>query len=274
MPSETVRQWLTSAWSGCLLVHGNCDAFIAESSLSLLCAKAVGIFSAKPKIFVLGYFCGPHTQTNHPRDNAIGTVSILLGQLILQSEQPNLDLGLAVFDPKKLRGSKEDALPDLLWMFRKCILRLPHAYTIYCIIDGISFCETSQRRDITLIVLHNLCQIVTKARDIVFKFLVTAPGRSQSIYRLFDHDELLDVPWYIQNDAPDILDYTLNDLAEMSARRPNLTRGSSGSEELQELHDWWDRNDSRESLVFVEVKHNRTMPVLAVVSSVLSRPGC
>ena len=121
-------------------------------------------------------------------------MNILLGQLILQSEQPNLDLDLAVSDPKKLRGSKEDDLPDLPWMFRKCILRLPHAYTIYCIIDGISFYETSQRRDTTLIVLHNLRQIVPKARDIVFKLLVTAPGRSQSVYRLFENDKILDVP--------------------------------------------------------------------------------
>ena len=207
--SEMVRQWLGSAWSGCLLVQGNSDASLAISPLSLLCAKAIGIFSARKAVFVLRYFCGLHTRISKARDDATGMMNNLLGQLILQSERLGMDLDLADFGPEDLRGAKEDHLPSLLAMFRKCILRIPYAYTIYCIIDGISFYETSQRRDSTLDVLHRLRRIITKAKDGVFKLLVTAPGRTRSVHRLFERDEILHVPEYVQSDAQGFLDDSL-----------------------------------------------------------------
>ena len=250
--SEMVRQWLGSAWSGCLLVQGNSDGSSAKSPLSLLCAKAIGIFSARQSVFVLRYFCGLHTRISKPRDNATGMMNNLLGQLILQSEKSGVDLHFADFGPEDLRGAREDHLPSLLTMFRKCILRIPYANTIYCIIDGISFYETSQRRESTLDVLHNLRRTITKANDVNFKLLITAPGRSQSIHRLFGHDEILYVPEDVQNDAQGFLDDKLGGLAEISARRTVSSPGDIRNEGLQASRDWWDKNGSRESLVSAE----------------------
>lgn len=250
--SEMVRQWLGSAGSGCLLVQGNSDSSSAKSSLSLLCAKAVGIFSARQRVLVLRYFCGLHTRTSYPRDNAIGMMNSLLGQLVLQSERSGLDLDLTDFVPEDLRGAKEDSLPSLLAMFRKCILRIPYEYTVYCIIDGISFYETSQRRDSTIKVLYKLRRIIQKVKDVVFKLLVTAPGRTQSVHRLFEHEEILNVPEFVQNDAQGFLDDNLSGLAEISARRQGPRPGNNRNEEMQASRDWWDKNSSRESLVSVQ----------------------
>ena len=250
--SKIVRQWLGSDWSDCLLVHGNSDANMVKSPLSLLCAKAIGVFSARQSVFVLRYFCGLHTRNSKPRDNATGMMNSLLGQLILQSERLNVDLHLADLDPEDLRRASEDHLPSLIAMFRKCILRIPYTYTIFCIIDGISFYETSQRRECTLNVLHKLRRTVTKANGATFKLLITAPGRSQSIHRLFEHDEILNVPEDIRNDAQELLDEKLNDLAEISARRTDASPGDIREEELQASRDWWDKNRSGDSLVSAE----------------------
>ena len=250
--SEKVRQWLASTGSDCLLIHGNSDAFRVRSPLSLLCAKAASILSARQSVFVLRYFCGLHTRSSHPGDSAIGMANNLLGQLILQSERLGLDLDLAGFDSKVFRGAQENDLSSLLKIFGQCILRIPDAYTIYCIIDGISFYETSQRKDATMNVLHKLRRIISKGKDVVFKLLVTAPGRSQSVHRLFEDDEILNVPQYIHSDAQGLIDQELNAFTEKSTGSQYSTRHYNHNEESQMRHDWWDRNDSRESFVSVE----------------------
>ena len=250
--SEKVRQWLASTGSDCLLIHGNSHTFQVKSPLSLLCAKAAGILSARPGVFVLRYFCGLHTRSSHPGDSAIGMANNLLGQVILQSQRLGLDLDLAGPESKVFRGAQENDLSSLLKMFGKCILRIPDAYTIYCIIDGISFYETSQRKDATINVLHKLRRIISKRKDVIFKLLVTAPGRSQSVYRLFIDDEILNVPQYIQNDAQGLLDQELNALTEKSTGSQYSTRHYTHNKESQIRHDWWDKNDSRESFVSVE----------------------
>ena len=255
--SEMVRQWLGSAWSGSLLVQGNSDACVANSPLSLLCAKAIGIFGARPSVFVLRYFCGLHTRTSQARDNATGMMTSLLGQLILQSERMGLDLHLADLGPEDVRGAREDHLPTLLALFRKCIHRLPPDYTIYSIIDGISFYETLQRRETTLTVLHHLRRTIAKAPNVTVKLLITAPGTtSRSVRALFSPDEILNVPEDVQNDfaqAGFLDDEKLSGLAEISDRRTDSRRaGDVRNEGLQASRDWWDRDGSKESLVSAE----------------------
>ena len=250
--SEKIRQWLASVASGGLLVHGNSDASLRKSPLSLLCAKAIGILSAKQNVFVIRYFCGLHTRTNHPQDDAVGMVNSLLGQLILQYDRLGLDLDLAGLDPEDLRGAKDANLPGLLTTFRHCVLQVPYAYSIYCFIDGISFHETAQRREATLEVIYMLRRIILNARHIAFKLLVTAPGRSQSVHRLFRQSEILDVPQYIPSDAQGLFEHGLSGLAKVSAETHRPTQENIWNEELQWRRDWENRNGSRESLVSVE----------------------
>lgn len=250
--SKVVRQWLASATSSGLLVNGNSDAMMTRSPLSLLCAKAVALIGSNDRNIVLSYFCGLHTNVTHPRDNAAGMLNCLLGQLIAQVERMGFDMGFADLEHEDLRGAKKDHLPSLLKIFRDCVHRIPYTYTIYCIIDGISFYETSQRKNDTCMAVRKLCRMVSTASTAAFKLLVTAPGRTLFVHKYFASDEILNVPSNITSNARGSLERAFSDLTGASAATSRKTQDRSHVGQREQQHKWWDRNEPRAPLVSVE----------------------
>ena len=248
--SESVRQWLGSVASSALIVHGNHDAVETRSPLSLLCAKAVALFTSKPDTIVIRYFCGLHVRASKPRGNVSGMLNSLVGQLVVQAQRLGIDLDLAALDPEDLYGAKRDDLAALLRIFRQCVRRMPSSYIVHCIVDGVSFYEDNQRKNETLAAMRKLYRMVSAAHSVAFKLLVTAPARTRWVHSLFLEDEILEVPRYVTRDVQGFLDHELSGASQPSAAKPSKPRdGASG--EYQES-DWWNRNESRGSLVSVE----------------------
>ncbi|KAA8909066.1 hypothetical protein FN846DRAFT_943266, partial [Sphaerosporella brunnea] len=134
------------------LIHGNHEP-LKISPVSYLCAMLVESLEKLKPALVLYFFCGSHTQSRDPLSNAYALLKSLLAQLLSQH----------TFDTSFLQPYDLDS-----------------TVALFCIIDGISFFETSQREPAMHAVLDKLLALARgDTMGTVFKLLVTSPATTK-----------------------------------------------------------------------------------------------
>lgn len=213
--SETsqFREWLQHPGPDHLLVDGHCEnhttrrtsplsVFLASLTQSLLDRLSQpASFQGGPDI-VLYFFCGQHVEDG-PLAGPQGLIRSLATQLILSwpQQSPPPDVGfLSSLLPGALSEAEEDLEVDTVCRIFQAILRqLPPSSTVYCIIDGISYFETSiggRSEDACTVVdcLQSCSSADTAdgARPVV-KTLLASANRSTEVRDIFPADRRVEL---------------------------------------------------------------------------------
>ncbi|KAA8904873.1 hypothetical protein FN846DRAFT_951720 [Sphaerosporella brunnea] len=190
MQSEKLKSWLTSRYAEVRLIHGNHEP-LKISPVSYLCAMLVESLEKLKPALVLYFFCGSHTQSRDPLSNAYALLKSLLAQLL---SQHTFDTSfLQPYDVQRLEKNDLQSLCNLFWGLAQ---QLDSTVALFCIIDGISFFETSQREPAMHAVLDKLLALARgDTMGTVFKLLVTSPATTKpKLCRKFAHKDVITVP--------------------------------------------------------------------------------
>lgn len=213
--SETrqFREWLQGFGSPHLLVDGHCDNHTTRrtSPLSVFLASLIqslldrlsqpASFQSSPEI-VLYFFCGQHIEDGGPLAGPQGLIRSLTTQLILSwpQQSPPPDVGfLSTLLPGTVSSAEEDLeVGTVCHIFRAMLRQLPPSSTVYCIIDGISYFETSiggRSEDVCEVVdclQSSSLNTANGARPIV-KILLASANRSIEVRELFSADSIVEL---------------------------------------------------------------------------------
>ena len=217
--SDKLQNWLTTPYSCALMVQGTSgdDRISALSFVATLLMQSV---HNSTDTSVLSFFCGLHTDA-YIDDLASGTgiIRSLVTQLIL-SVQYEFDLELV--DRKFFRALENHRLDAVLNLFEDLIQQLPNGRTTFLIIDGISFFETHDRLQDTRYAMTKIVGLVENAPSLV-KLLVTSPGASAQIYKLFDKDQIY---WLHEEEAEqdDDFDYNVECFRESAMNQSGIPK--------------------------------------------------
>lgn len=192
--SKHIRSWLVDSKSRALLINGNGDATVSTSPLSYLCAEISQLSQKIDFTLSISYFCGLHIDSQrNPRTGVCEMMISLVGQIMVSKRR--LDLFLAESMVTKL---KNGSIGSLCKLFRKLVKQLPANMVLFCFIDNISAYETSRLKEDTLRVVECLTKLVDdRKQGVVFKLLVTAPGKSRHLQEQLEKDEIFYVPEHI-----------------------------------------------------------------------------
>ena len=193
MRSPKLRSWIKSTSSAALLLNGN-SKVVRRSPVSFVSAKLADSLRTEGPLIALRFFCGEHhNESQDPDASPPGMMNSLLAQLL---EQYN-DFNLA--DVRHLDKVKNDDVASLCKVFGKLVAQLPPQIILFCIIDAVSYYEDTDRRAELLAAIGSLLRLAANDSDCVFKFLLTSPGRSRHVCKLFDKHEIFDLPAYCPN---------------------------------------------------------------------------
>jgi hypothetical protein len=138
---------------------------------------------------IIHFFCGLHAE-KHPLPAATIMIKSLIFQLMSQQ----------AFDLTFLRNDHlwkiaQNELNTLCTLFGALVVQLPSHVALFCIIDGIDFYETHERRlDMSIVVSNILDLIIHGDVHAVFKFLVTSPSTTESVKVAFHPDDVISIP--------------------------------------------------------------------------------
>ncbi|KAG8526825.1 uncharacterized protein KY384_008254 [Bacidia gigantensis] len=172
------------AGSRLLLINGNGEAIEFISPLSFVCAKISDLINLSHQIILATHFCGHHTdELRDPRANVQGMLTSLVGQLLTHVkrwERSDFRLDLSSISDDKCNAIQQEDKDALFDLFRAIIMQLPKNTIIFCLIDGLSAYENSNRKKDTIAFMRKLARLVQKSSRVALRVLVTFPG--QSIY--------------------------------------------------------------------------------------------
>ncbi|KAG8161663.1 hypothetical protein KVR01_008650 [Diaporthe batatas] len=200
------RHWLQGSGPHHLLVDGHCENHTTRrtSPLSVFLASLVqGLLDQPPRPagspsgpdVVLYFFCGRHVDDEGCLAGPQGLIRSLTTQLILSwpQESPPPDVGfLSSLLPGTVSVAEEDLeVETVCHIFLALLRQLPRRSTVYCIIDGISYFETSiggWSEDICFIVdCLQSCSLPDTSRSDqpVVKTLLGSANRSIEVRELY-----------------------------------------------------------------------------------------
>ncbi|KAH0566003.1 hypothetical protein GP486_000594 [Trichoglossum hirsutum] len=192
MESRRFKTWLTSPSSQNLVVVGNCgDATISPGSL--VSAMLLESLLSVEAVLSVHIFCGLHTnQAIDPATNAAipiacWMVKSLIAQLLLQHQ-----FDLEFIGPIDQQALDQNDLGAHCKVFQDLVCRLPPNLALFCIIDGISFYETFERKSDTIIAITAILDLVELVNNIrgVFKLMIVSPGNSECVHGVWPEDVL------------------------------------------------------------------------------------
>ena len=204
--SPRLQTWLTSPSSSILHVNGQMfsnEHEARQSPLSYFCAKFIDSILVRHQvsgkeigcpIIAVCWFCGQHTNTRtdydaHPQGMLNNLLAELIHQVIRSVPHPeSMDFRLPKVDPQ---------LSELCDLFVQLAEALPTDTILFCIIDGISYYEDTDRQIECTEVLSMLTNLTRRAvSGPLIKLLVTAPLRSHRVHELLEAGELLNMDEY------------------------------------------------------------------------------
>lgn len=231
--SPKIEDLVTSPYSCALLVHGS-DGDDKISALSFVASLLVQSVQCSEDAIPLNFYCGLHTDSY--RDNlvnATGMVRNLTAQL-LQMRHNSLSLGFV--DRKFVQNLESGSLEAVCDLFEGLIQQLPDETTLFLVVDGISFYETKDRLTDTLYAIDRMMQLVENARFVI-KLLVTSPGFSSHVSRLFHQEQIYWLP-DVDPEDDEGFDYNVGAFKEqvaVQARTSQMGLMRSESEYYDEL---------------------------------------
>lgn len=204
MSNSKFRSWFQSGYSEMLVIDGMGE-MLPISPMSYFCSLLSHELSEITNAVPLTFFCGMHARANDYMTDATALMRSLCAQVLSHPYiQQQLDLSFLSLDA--INGIQSHRLDYLTELFRHTLLSLsssPSTTTIFAFIDGISFFETSSRRNDTWFVVQNLTNLVFELNNmfssslgaarggVIFKLLVTSPKASLHVKHVFPRDKQL-----------------------------------------------------------------------------------
>ena len=228
--------WLKSGETRVLLVDGNSPSALASrtSPISLICATLVQSLADVQPVICVHFFCGLHTSWNDPLSGPMGLMRSLISQLLFIQ---NFDLS---FINSRIHRDQIYAydLEHLCELFQTLLHQISIDTVVFCVIDGVSLYERSERMEETCFVVDKLREITeSPALNAIFKLLLTSPGRSRYIKNYIAKKDQLVLP----QDAGEMPVLTRRRIA-MQLRRPLMIQRSTPN--LNQQHPFQRYQDS------------------------------
>lgn len=169
------KAWFTARDSRVMLVNGNSDDE-RISPMSFACGLLANSLLSYSGPITLAFFCGLHTSS---RDAEIGPrplVASLICQLLKQYQAFDLSFLL----PEQQAALEDYEIKILCHLFVALVQQLPSGQVLFCIIDGISFYESRDKRNDTTKIIKAIAKLVEgEEAQAVLKFLVVSPSISR-----------------------------------------------------------------------------------------------
>lgn len=233
---ERFKRLCYSAYPGILLIEGGSADNISSSRISTLssvCASIIaGLTKAQPASIPLFFMCGLHTA---PQDNLRGPKGIMrsiLWQILLELADRRL-ANLGFIETRSYRQDLEaHEITALCHTFKQLIRQFPLDTVIYCILDGVGWCEQEQWAQDVQLVMDTLHELVHDQRlRPIFKVLVTSPMRCRYISRSFSMDDRIFVG---ANTPLAARDFTFERYSLLSQRKAKYLELDSRTNEIPE----------------------------------------
>lgn len=193
MKSPKFKEWLVTASSQELLIHGNSDSK-PISPVSFFCALLVQNLHSVNTFRPVTFFCGRHTDQDYGGSRTM--IMSLLTQLL---QQQHFDLGFV---------TNEDAyqmdLGDIgtfCYIFGSLVQQVKSTESVFCVIDGINFYERSEDLLQEMAYVLRFLLDLTKGRT-VFKILITSPSTTEDVRQAITDDNYLALPEPARNTQP------------------------------------------------------------------------
>lgn len=191
---ERFKHLCYSNLPGILLIEGGGVDNISNSRispLSAVCASIVaGMTQARPDAITLFFMCGIHTA---PLDNLRGPNGIMraiLSRVLIELAGRRLaDLGF--IETRSYRQDLEaQEITALCHTFKNLVRQFPLDTVIYCIIDGVGWCEQDGWAQDIQLVMDTLRELANDQRlRPIFKVLVTSPMICRYVSRTFSMED-------------------------------------------------------------------------------------
>ena len=204
MSSPKVRMWLNHLQSKSLLINGNDEGNELFSATTFLSARLAQSLAQIQPIIILKFFCGLHTTAEHPEDRG---ATGLLRSVIMQLLERDIAWDLNWMRGKDLDKLKGNEIAGLLDLCRTLLQQLPPMTLLYWMIDGITFYEREEYRRDFETAINELLGIIDDCEKIVIKLLLTCHGRSFSIDKYIQDEDILLVPSVIDGENQGLSDY-------------------------------------------------------------------
>ncbi|KAK0752938.1 hypothetical protein B0T18DRAFT_395663 [Schizothecium vesticola] len=190
--SRQLREWMASAESSQLLVHGDYEVLRQVSGLTLFCASLQQMLAAKsPRFIPLVFFCGMHSNDRtDPNTGGRAIIQSFVCQLLCQVE--GLDLSTLAdqgIDETLIRmGDVEELCNIFVWL----VDRLPQGIVVFCVLDGVVYYERRGFEEDMAFVLMTLLRLSAEGGTAAaVKVLLTSPSRTVTIRQPFPDDLIL-----------------------------------------------------------------------------------
>lgn len=187
---EVFRQWQAEDEAPPLFIEGGPPVSCRRSTaLSIVSSTLVKVNQDSPRATSIYFFCGMHDNQQDPVCGPQGMVRSLISQVLRQFDV-NLEFISMLLRPL-IEKLNIRALCDCLG---KLVKQLPARTVLFCVIDGISFFEST-------VWINDTAKVIGDLRDLaydnetgaIFKLLVTSPRRSKHIASIFEPETRLNV---------------------------------------------------------------------------------
>lgn len=187
LQQERFRQWCSSTQPDILLIDGNpistTPAPSRVTAITTICATLVMSVAKGPLEAVpLYFFCGQHTAGSDPLGGPEGIMRVLVARLLLELYRRQ-KLRLDFIDTRPYREALERRdLRALCFTFQQLVRQFDLDTFVYCIVDGIFWCERSAWVQDLYAVVGMFNELVRDTRLLpIFKVLMTSPVRSRFV---------------------------------------------------------------------------------------------
>jgi hypothetical protein len=198
--SSQFKDWMVSATSSQLLVHGDYEGLRYVSGLSLFCSSLFQSFAPKaPRFIPLIFFCGLHTDC-YTDENTGGRAIIknFICQLLCQFDFDTRMLASEKLDEGLIRLGNVD---ELCKLFRWLVSQLPQSVVLFCLLDGVVYYERKEFEDDMGFVLEKLLRISAEQNTQAgVKILLTSSSKTTYIRKPFPDELVLPIEFMARAD--------------------------------------------------------------------------
>lgn len=240
MVSSRFKQWLTSRQSEVLLVNGRAETSNRCSPISFACGLLVSSLGSFPSTITLNFFCALHTDSSDTETGAKMMLASLLCQLLEQYQDFDLSF-LAAGQKYDLQERDVDTLCSL---FKTLLRQLPEGQLAFCMIDGISYYESRDRRDDTCKVLAMLVALTEDEKlEAVLKLMISSPTTSRYVSDIVDLEDVFALPETIEHTNQGFNSQAFGKKAKRQIRdvetkvNPEATWSSDSEDDLEESEE-------------------------------------